>query len=174
MVLVVMGLALVAVTLFLYPLLRKDSEPLALGMLIFRGPLEGSMYILSALSWLFLGTLGPKIAAAGADSIALKAVGEAVLHVNAQNGNLQTFVFIIGAVCLYTSFYRTRLIPRWISLWGMVGAVPYVAYAVLRYFEIDPGLFFLYLPLAVQEMVMGFWLVIKGFDPDAIKTLDGA
>jgi hypothetical protein len=169
---VVMGLSLAAMTLFLYPLFRKDSEPLALGMLIFRGPLEGSMYILSALSWLLLGALSPKIAAAGADSTALQAVGDVVLHVHDQNGNIQTFVFIIGAVCLYTSFYRTRLIPRWISVWGLIGAVPYVTYALLRFFDIDSGLFFLYLPLAVQEMVMGFWLVIKGFSPDAIKKLD--
>jgi hypothetical protein len=170
---VVMGLSLAAMTLFLYPLFRKDSEPLALGMLIFRGPLEGSMYILSALSWLLLGTLSLKIAAAGADST-LQAVGDAVLRFHDQNGNIQTFVFIIGAVCLYTSFYRTRLIPRWISVWGLIGAVPYVTYSLLRFFKIDPGLFFLYLPLAVQEMVMGFWLVIKGFSPDAIKKLDGA
>lgn len=171
---VVMGLSLAAMPLFLYPLFRKDSEPLALGMLIFRGPLEGGMYVLSALSWLFLGALGTRIAAAGADSAALQAVGDVVLHIHDQNGNIQTFVFIIGAVCLYTSFYRTGLIPRWLSLWGLIGAVPYVAYALLQYFGIDPGLFYLYLPLAVQEMVMGLWLVIGGFTPDAVRRLDEA
>jgi len=32
-----MGVSLTAMTVFLYPVLRKDSEELALGMLLFRG-----------------------------------------------------------------------------------------------------------------------------------------
>jgi hypothetical protein len=38
----VMGLSLAAMPLFLYPLFRKDSEPLAMGMVVFRGALEGT------------------------------------------------------------------------------------------------------------------------------------
>lgn len=34
-----------------------------------------------------------------------------------------------------------------------------------------PGLGFLQVPLAVQEMVMGAWLIVKGFSPAAIASL---
>jgi hypothetical protein len=170
--LLVMGLSLAAMPVYLFPIFRKDSEPLALGMLIFRGPLEGIMYVMSALSWLGLGALGQKIAEAGADAKALEAVGKVALRVTEQSGNIQTIVFIVGAVCLYTSLYRTRLIPRWIAIWGLLGAVPYVTYAFLRFSGPDPGLGFLYVPLAVQEMVMALWFVIRGFDPDALSRLD--
>ena len=170
----VMGLSLAAMTLFLYPLFRKDSEPLAIGMVVFRGALEGTGYVLSALSWLLLGALSVEIAAPGADSASLQAVGDVVLRVMDKIGDIGTFVFIIGAVCLYTSFYRTRLIPRWISVWGLIGAVPYVFYGLLHFFDVDPGLSFLQIPLAVQEMVMGLWLVIAGFNKDAVKRLDEA
>jgi hypothetical protein len=112
-----------------------------------------------------------EIAAAGADSAALQAVGEVVLQVDDKLGSIGTFAFIIGAVCLYTSFYRTRLIPRWISVWGLIGAVPYVVYALLHFFDMDPGLGLLQIPLAVQEMVMGLWLIIKGFNQAALEEL---
>jgi hypothetical protein len=167
----IMGLSLAAMTVFLYPLFRKDSEPLAMGMVLFRGALEGTGYILAAVSWLLLGALSKELAAPGADAAALRVVGDVVLQVSIKNGDIGIFVFIIGAVCLYTSFYRTRLIPRWISVWGLIGAVPYVVYGLLHLFDMAPGLGFLQVPLAVQEMVMGAWLIVKGFSPAAIASL---
>jgi len=168
----IMGFSLAAMTLFLYPLFRKDSEPLAMGMVLFRGAFEGTWYILSALSYVALGALGMEIAAAGVDSAALQAIGDVALQVSEKLGDIGTFAFIIGAACLYTSFYRTRLIPRWLSVWGLIGTVPYVVYYLLHFFDIDPGLMPLVLPLAVQEMVMGLWLIIAGFNKDAVKKLD--
>ena len=168
----IMGFSLAAMTLFLYPLFRKDSEPLAMGMVLFRGAFEGTWYILSALIWVTLGALIKEIASAGADSAALQAIGNVALQAEDKLGDIGTFAFIIGAACLYTSFYRTRLIPRWLSVWGLIGTVPFVVYYLLHFFDIDPGLMPLVLPLAVQEMVMGLWLIIAGFNKDAVKKLD--
>jgi predicted histidine transporter YuiF (NhaC family) len=145
-----------------------------MGMVLFRGAFEGTWYILTALSWVTLGALIKEIAAAGADSAALQAVGNVVVQADGKLGSIGTVAFIIGAACLYISFYRTRLIPRWLSGWGLVAAVPYLVHYLLRFFDIDPGLFFLVLPLAVQEMVMGLWLIVKGFSLDAVKALDAA
>jgi hypothetical protein len=80
--------------------------------------------------------------------------------------------FLIGTTCLYLSFYRTRLIPRWLTVWGLIGVVPYMAYALLHYFHLDTG-YGLYLQMVMipQEMVMGVWLVVKGFNPAAIAAL---
>ena len=168
----IMGFSLAAMTLFLYPLFRKDSEPLAMGMVLFRGAFEGTWYILSALIWVTLGALIKEIASAGADSAALQAIGNVPLQAEDKLGAIGTFAFIIGAACLYTSFYRTRLIPRWLSVWGLIGTVPFVVYYLLHFFDFDPGLMPLVLPLAVQEMVMGLWLIIAGFNKDAVKKLD--
>ena len=167
----VMGLSLAAMPLFLYPLFRKDSEPLALGMLIFRGPLEGATYIATATAWLALGALSKELAAAGTQPASLQALANVVLQVSARTSNIATFVFIIGATCLYTSFFRTRLIPRWLSVWGLIGAVIFVSVDLLKFFGFNPGDIF-YMPLAVQEMVMGLWLVIAGFNQNAVRMLD--
>jgi hypothetical protein len=168
-----MGILLAAMTVFLYPLFRKDSEALAMGMVVFRGALEGAGYIVGAVLWVLLAALSKEFAGAG--SASLQAVGNLVLEIGDKNGSIGTVFFIIGAMCLYTSFYRTRLIPRWLTLWGIIGAVPYAAYGLLGLFDIGGAdLGFLQLPVFLQELTMGLWLVIKGFNLDALKKLEQA
>ena len=65
-----MGISLVAMTIFLYPIFRKDSKELAVGMLLFRGALEGCYYLVGSLGLLTLVALGNEYAAAGAASAA--------------------------------------------------------------------------------------------------------
>ena len=168
-----MGISLVAMTIFLYPIFRKDSEELAVGMLLFRGALEGSYYFVGALGLLTLVALGNEYATAGAASTALQSMGNVLYQFQDFIGPVGAIVFLIGATCLYISFYRTRLIPRWLSVWGLIGVVPYLAYALLHFFHLDAGYgFYLQMVLAPQELVMGAWLVIKGFNLDAVRKLD--
>ena len=170
-----MGISLMAMTVFLYPIFRKDSEELALGMLLFRGALEGTAYIISTLGLLTLVVLGSEYVATGASSAALQSMGNILYQFLGLTGAFTSIVFLVGATCLYVSFYRTRLIPRWLTVWGLIGVVPYMAYALLHFFHMDSGIgFYLQMVLAPQEIVMGLWLVIKGFNQDAVKKLDEA
>ena len=167
-----MGISLVAMTVFLYPIFRKDSEELATGMVLFRGALEGTWYFLTTLSFLALVALGKEYVVTGADSVALQSMGNVLYQFLDILGPVGTIVFLIGATCLYTSFYRTRLIPRWLTVWGFIGVVPYMAYALLHFFHMDNGIgFYLQMVLAPQEMVMGVWLITKGFNPSAVKAM---
>ncbi|GAB6275233.1 MAG: hypothetical protein STSR0004_20980 [Peptococcaceae bacterium] len=167
-----MGISLVAMTVFLYPIFRKDSEELAMGMLLFRGALEGAWYFMTTLSILVLFALGKEYVATGANSAALQSMINVVYQFQDLLAPVGTIMFLIGATCLYISFYRTRLIPRWLSVWGLIGVVPYMAYALLHLFHMDNGVgFYLQMLLAPQEIVMALWLVIKGFDHAAIDKL---
>ena len=167
-----MGISLVGMTVFLYPIFRKDSEELAMGMVLFRGALEGTFYFVTTLGILSLVALGNEYAASGSDSAALQSMGNILYRIIDLLGPLGTIVFLIGATCLYISFHRTRLIPRWLSVWGLIGVVPYMAYALLHFFHMDNGIgFYLQMVLALQELVMGGWLIVKGFDPAAVSRL---
>ncbi len=167
-----MGISLVAMTIFLYPIFRKDSEELATGMLLFRGALEGTYYFVSTMVFLTLVLLGNEYVATGSDSTALQSMGNVFYQFQSLIGPVGTIIFLIGATCLYISFYRTRLIPRWLSVWGLIGVVPYMAYALFHFFHIDNSVvFYLQMVLAPQELVMGAWLVIKGFNQAALKEL---
>ena len=169
---IMMGISLVAMTVFLYPIFRKDSEELALGMVLFRGALEGTWYFMTALGFLALVALGNEYVATGADSAALQSMGNVLYQFQDRLAVVGPIFFLIGATCLYLSFYRTRLIPRWLTVWGFIGVVSSMATALLHLFHIDTGYgFYLEMVLAPQEMVMAVWLIVKGFDPSAIAAL---
>ena len=167
-----MGISLVAMTVFLYPIFRKDSKELAMGMVLFRGALEGTWYFVTTLGFLTLVALGNEYIATGADSAALQSMGNVLYQFQDRLAPVSSIFFLIGATCLYLSFYRTRLIPRWLSVWGFIGVVPYMASALLNFFHMDTGYgFYLEMVMAPQEMVMAVWLIVKGFNPSAIAAL---
>jgi hypothetical protein len=167
-----MGISLVAMTVFLYPFFRKDSKELAMGLVLFRGALEGTGYFVSTLGILTLVALGNEYIATGANSTALQSMGNVLYQFQDRLAPINSIIFLIGTTCLYLSFYRTRLIPRWLSVWGLIGVVPYMAYALLHFFHMDNGIgFYLQMVLAPQEIIMAVWLIVKGFNPKAIAAL---
>jgi len=169
---IMMGISLVAMTVFLYPIFRKDSKELAMGMVLFRGALEGTWYFLSTLSFLALVALGNEYIASGANSAALQSMGNVLYQFQDRLAAVGPIFFLIGATCLYLSFYRTRLIPRWLSVWGFIAVVTSLAAALLKFFHMDTGIgFYLEMVMFPQELVMAVWLIVKGFNPSAIAAL---
>ena len=82
-------------------------------------------------------------------------------------------VFAIGALIFYTALYQSKLVPRWISGWGWIAAILIMISALMTMFEVNlPETMFglLVLPIAVQEMVMAIWLIIKGFNTSALDA----
>ena len=78
---------------------------------------------------------------------------------------------------IFALFYQTRLIPRWLSGGGLIGAVFYGIANVVSMFgplhlapEIGVGIGLLLVPTAIQEMVFGVWMIVKGFNPSAIAS----
>ena len=80
----------------------------------------------------------------------------------------------IGAYLYYSLFYKTRLVPRWLSLWGLAGITLVVAASMLVLFRqiasLSTAQMLMSLPIALQEMVLAIWLIVKGFNPPAIAT----
>lgn len=171
-----MGLALALVPVVLYPIARKHNEPLALGYVVFRGALEPIGYIGTVVPWLALVAVGRGYGQA--DAAAARAMGSVLLAARDAAGNVLIIVFGLGALMLYTLLYRSRLIPRWLSVWGLVAIVMHLATVFLILFgRADPmatTLLVLDFPIFLQEMVMAVWLIVKGFSPSAIVSASAA
>jgi hypothetical protein len=167
-----MGISLVAMTVFLYPVIRKASKELAMGLVLFRGALEGIFYFVSALDILTLVALGNEYIASGADSAVLQSIGSVLYQFENLKAPVSSIIFLIGAMCIYLTFYRTRLIPRWLSVWGFVAVVTSMASALLNFFHMDSGYgFYLEMVMFPQEIAMAVWLIVKGFNPRAVAAL---
>jgi len=167
-----MGISLVAMTVFLYPVLRKASKELAMGMVLFRGALEGIFYFMTTLNILTLVAVGNEYITTRVDSAVLQSIVNILYQFENLKAPVSSIIFLIGAACIYLVFYRTRLIPRWLSVWGFIGVATSMAAALLNFFHIDPGIgFYLEMVMAPQEIVMAVWLIVKGFNPSAIAAL---
>ena len=165
----IMGLALAMVPVVIFPIFKKYNEALALGYVVFRGALETVTYFASVISWLLILTLGQEYVKAGApDDSHFQTLGALLLEVGGWSDHISAIAFSLGALMFYYLFYQSKLIPRWLSGWGLFGATLVVAVGLLGMFGLD--LQILWAPLAVNEMVLAVWLIVKGFNPAAVAS----
>ncbi len=165
-----MGLSLALVPILLYPILRKHNEVLALGYLVFRGALETVTDLALVICWLFLILIGREYtAASGATASTLSSLGNVFLKGNDSISNIMVIIFSMDAFMLYYMLYRSKLVPRWISISGIIAILMHFSTAFLGLFGTIDNNFsslqtLINLPILVQEMVMAVWLIIKGFN----------
>ena len=115
-----MGLALAFIPVVLFPVLRKVDEALALGYLVVRGAIETVCYVGAAIVLLLLVPTAETVAAGpGTASPAGVRLGDLMDNSEAISAVL-TLVFCLGAGLFYVLLYRSRIVPRWIALWGLV------------------------------------------------------
>jgi hypothetical protein len=157
----VAGFALAMVPVVFWPIGRRHNETLAMGYVVFRGALEGVIYIATALGWLLLIALSTQ-----PDSGPIAGLVRTVEAVAWDQ--LVAIPFALGALMFYVLLYQSRLVPRWLSAWGLVGAALYIVPPLGSMFGVSLGV--LMAPLAVQEMVMAAWLIAKGFNPRAVAS----
>jgi hypothetical protein len=173
----VMGLVLAMVPGVIYPVLKKQNKILALGYVVFRGALEPITYIIGILSWLLLVPLSREYLAAGpAAASNFLALGNLALEAAKIGSALCSIVFPLGAVMLYIVLFQGKLIPRWLSVWGMIGVILLLLSAgVAELYTLNGSIAtvqdILAIPIFLQEMVMAVWLIVKGFNPSAIAAL---
>jgi hypothetical protein len=166
----------VGIAIGLYPLLKKHNGALALGSVCFR-VVEGVFVLIGTLSLLALLTLSQEFIAAGASGAAsfqttgtlLLALRDWQLHV------ISGLAFSLGALMYYVLLYQSKLIPRWLSGWGVLGAVLSLAATVLASFTHDFGMesvhTYLSIPVGVNELALAVWLIVKGFNPSVVAAL---
>ena len=166
----VMGLALAMVPAMMFPILKSRNEPLAVGYVIFRGALETFTYMALAICWLLLVVVARQYADSGA-AVASQFSSLGILLVKAPDTimTVMGIVFSLGALMLYYLLYQTRLIPRWISGWGIVAAVASLAANLSAMF--GTPLDIVQMLMLPQEMVMAVWLIAKGFNSSAMASL---
>lgn len=175
--LTVMGLACAGIGISMYPALKRHGEGLALGVAGLR-VMEGTLQIASAAGFIAMLALGREFAKAGGSSASfIQSAGASVKAANDWLSQVYVIPWCIAAFLYTAVFLRARLVPRWISVWGLVALSMIFASNVLAMLGIlDPSstaATILSLPIMPQEMVLAVWLIVKGYDQSAIapKTI---
>jgi hypothetical protein len=163
-----------SIAIWLYPILKKHHEALALGSVGFR-VMEGMLYIVAVVGLLSLLTLSQEYVKAGASNASLfQTLGTLLLAVRKWAGELGVIAFTVGALMYYYVFYQSKLVPRFISGWGLLGVAISLAAALLtisgQIIPFSTVFILLNVPIGLQEMVLAVWLIVKGFNPSAIAS----
>ena len=93
-------------------------------------------------------------------------IGDALTGVRQDAILAGVFAFIPGALMYSYVLYRSRLVPRWLSGWGIAAGFPMLIACLSAAFSHTPVTSYtiLILPIAVQEMVLAAWLIFRGFN----------
>lgn len=175
MLIFVMLSAMVGTAVLLRPILGRHNEALALGYVLAR-TLEVVVITIGVVAGLLLVPLGWS-AGEGADLASAGVVADTLKNASDWTGYLGAqMVFSISALLLNWAFFRYGLIPRWLSAWGLAGVPLMFLSGLLVMFESlnssASALNLLVVPLAVQEMAMAIWMIVKGFEGAADLEAD--
>ena len=165
------------IAIALYPVLRKFNPALALGSVAGRA-VENVFVLVGALSLLGLLTVSQQAAGSAVPS-SFQALGDALVAVRDWvHGFVAMIPFGIGVFMYYLVLYKSRLVPRWLSGWGLIAVVLSTAAAIYAGFTQEFGFttvaIVLSIPIGVHEMVLAVWLIAKGFNTPALASLASA
>lgn len=166
------------IAISLYPVLKKFNPVLALGAVGFRIS-EGVLRFVSVCILLSIITLSQLHVKAGApESSYFETLGELLLAARGWVSHIGALLaFSIGCTLYYIIFYQTKLVPRWISVWGLVfGILGIVSCALVSTGLIAPFStvqVVMLIPMLPQEIVLAVWLIVKGFNPSVIAAHSG-
>ncbi len=143
----------------IYPVLKDKYPSLAIGSVVFR-TIEGAIISIGSIIYISIFALH------NADLLTNE-LAEVLLVIRPFFPSYSgAIAFSLGATLYYIAFYKSKLVPRWLSAWGFVGAVLHMIAIVFVAFGHDPFapyLMVLHIPIGVQEMVFAVWLIVKGY-----------
>jgi len=165
----VLAVACIGTAVVLFPVVRRQSEVAALGFVAAR-IVEGTLVAVGVMSMLSLASVRRA-------ETATVAASDATLVA------LHDWAFLLGpglipavnALCLGYVLYRSRLVPRVIPALGMLGAPLLLVSALGSLFgaldQVSALAGVAALPIALWEISLGLWLLLKGFEPRAFARL---
>ena len=168
---IIVALAGIGTAVVLFAVLKKQNEVLALGLVASR-TLEAATIFVGVAFLLSIVTLRKAGVGSGGliTSHALVALYDRIFLLG------QSFMPAIDDALLGFMLYQSRLVPRALSRIGLIGSpiliIGYllVLFGVIGQHSALAGLFAL--PVALFEFALGVWLVVKGFNPEAVAALE--
>jgi hypothetical protein len=168
---IIVALAGIGTAVVLFPVLKRQNEAAALGLVAARILESGTIFV-GVVFLMSIVTLRQAGAGAGAlvTSHALATLYDRIFLQG------QSFMPAICDLLLGFLLYKSRLVPRGLALIGIVGGPLLLA----GYLAVMFGLIgqhaalatFSSLPVALFEFSLGVYLVVKGFQPSPIFSSD--
>jgi len=152
------GIAVIGIAVILYKYIKIYSERYAVAYIGLR--------IIEAIACVLAAVIAMSFITLSRDFSALNLVNLNIIQ-NVINGFrndilgiLVPIFFSLSSFILYYTLYRIKLVPRYISIWGLIGVVLIFS---MNVFGISGDIQMLFaLPIITNELFLGFYLIIKG------------
>jgi Domain of unknown function (DUF4386) len=139
---IVSGLAVIGIPILMFPIFNiNDNKRINYAYLASR-LIEGILMIIGGIIILFPS---------------LESYRELIYN------DIHIYFFISGALFFYILFYRTQVIPKFISIWGIIATLILLIITIIKLFGLYLPIFqILLLPIILNEIFLAVWLMIKG------------
>ncbi len=141
---IISGLAVIGIPVLMLPLFySKGNKKLARAYLVSR-IIEGALMIMGGV-FILDSTLEP-----------YRELIYSKVHI---------YFFILGALFFYTLLYRTQIVPKFISIWGILATLLLFVVTIINLLGFDSMVFqILMLPIILNELFLALWLMSKGLN----------
>ncbi|MBD3629276.1 DUF4386 domain-containing protein [Cyclobacterium sp.] len=171
----ILALIYAGIPIILYSLFKKFNKGLTIGFLVFR-IISVVFIFIGWLSILLLLELSQEFVKAGSPDFShfqtldnlIRSGRDLINHV------AMPLILSVGNLMFYSILYQSKLVPRWLSVWGLIATLlsGILASILLMFGIIDiitPTYIGLAFPTALLEIVLALWLLVKGFKPNQIS-----
>lgn len=171
LLLLVLTISVVSIPIVMFPIFKRYNESLALGYVVAR-IFEGVSDFIMAICPLLLVLLSQGFVKSGSVLTSdFQTSGDLILSFYDWISVLENIPYCIGVMIFSYLLYRTKLVPRWIAIWGFIGGALLIIRVPLSMFFYDPiSTTVLAIPVVLSEMVLVIWLLTKGFN--TVEKLD--
>ena len=158
-------------SLVLYPILKKYNKTLSIGFIGFR-IMAGVFQLLGIILLPIFILLSQKfLVQTNADLILYGTIGEILKLLRDLTNHLGVILATgLGNLLLYHILFKGKLIPVWLSIWGIIGNILIMVASFFLLFELIEVVSTEYgimtIPLVLQEIILAFWLIIKGLNSE--------
>lgn len=171
----ILALIYASIPIILFSVLKKINISLTLGFLVFR--IISVVFILIGwLSILLLLVLSKEFLKAGSPELSYFQTLDNLLRFGRDliNHVAMPLILSVGNLMFYSTLYQSMLVPKWLSVWGLIATVlSGIVASILLMFGvigiITPTYILLALPTALLEVFLAIWLVVKGFNSNVVN-----
>jgi len=175
LLIMLMALACAGIAISFYPVLKRYSTSLDLASVACRVAEAIAFLALTAFTFSIISISRLYVGTTGNEAASLETIGRILNITGDKFGSIiATTAFSIGAFIYYFIFFKTKLIPRWIAIWGMIAMLGYITSVIMVIFgaeSFSPIVVALNLPTLGNELFLGVWLIVKGFNSKAINAI---
>ena len=153
----------------MFPILKLHNERIAIGYLAARIVDAVFIAVMALFILLQIPLASEYLKAGGSDTSYLQALSTMFVQVNLYAYHIAMFTLGIAGLLLCYTFYRAKLVPRLVAVWGLVGYATILCGSVLEVLGFNL-LSIHAIPGGLWELFIGVWLIVKGFNPSAFAS----